>query len=466
MKRREPGDGRAVILADGDRPSVPAIRLALKSRSAGPNIPFANDRVGPYVSVSSLTEPPALPFSPPESLYRNARLPHGRTEDLAVRDGRFVEAASLGEAAEVVDLGGLLVLPAFVDGHIHLDKSFVGDDWRPHCPADSLEQRLKIEKRLLAEALPVTQRADALLAQAYGFGTVAMRSHVDVDATLGLTSLHAVLAAAEPWKGRVEVEIVAFPQAGILAAPGTADLLDAAIREGASVVGGLDPTTFDGDADGHLDVVFGIAERHGVKIDIHLHEPGAQGIEQLQRIAARTAAAGMNGKVNVSHAYSLGDVTADEAARTADLLAKAGVSIMTNAPGDRAFPPIAILRGAGVRVFAGNDNIRDCWWPYGDGDMLGRAMMIAYRSGFGTDAELEFALEMATSAPAGVIGLEGYGMALGDEASFVILDAANAAAAVAAPPSGRRLVQRGKLVAAPTSRLSALPQGGSGAPGG
>lgn len=309
---------------------------------------------------------------------------------------------------------------------------------------------------MLANALPVTDRADALLAQAYAFGTVAMRSHIDIDATIGLANLHAVMAACEPWRERVEVEIVAFPQAGILASPGTADLLDAAVREGAGVVGGLDPTTFDGDADAHLDVVFGVAERHGVKIDIHLHEPGHQGIEQLCRIAARTMASGLSGLVVVSHAYALGDVDLDEAVRTADILAQAGVAIMTNAPGDRAFPPIKALWGAGVRVFAGNDNIRDAWWPYGDADMLGRAMMIGYRSGFFTDEDLLVALDMATTDAAAVLGLERYGLAIGDEATFIIVDAENAAAAVAAPPRDRRLVQRGAIVLSSTSRLDTL----------
>lgn len=364
--------------------------------------------------------------------------------------------ASAGGAIEVVDLDGLLVLPGFVDSHIHLDKSFIGDRWRPHRAATSLDQRLLIEKEMLADALPIADRADALLTQVHNLGTIAVRSHVDVDATVGLSNLHAIVEAKTRWRDRVNIEIVAFPQAGILRSPGAADLLDAAIREGATVIGGLDPTTFDGDADAHLDIVFGIAQRHGVKVDIHLHEPGLQGTEQIRHIAARTLAAGMSGRVVISHAYALGDVGEDDLARTAELLAGAEVAIMTNAPGDRAFPPVGVLRSAGVRILAGSDNIRDAWWPYGDGDMLGRAMMISYRSGFGTDEELEFALEMATTAAATALDLERYGLALGDEATFVILDAPNAAAAVAAPPADRRLVQRGELHPMPPSRLNSL----------
>lgn len=383
-----------------------------------------------------------------DRVFVNAVGADGNPLNLTVRDGRLV---SLGSArpetggAEVVDLQGHLVLPGFVDGHIHLDKSFVGDRWRPHRVATTLRERLADEKAALASAAPIAARADALIRQAASFGTMAMRSHVDVDATTGLTHLHAVMEAREKWRGIVDIELVAFPQAGVVSCPGTAEVLDAAAREGVDVVGGIDPTTLDGDAEGQLDIVFGIAQKRGVKIDIHLHEPGKQGIEQLHRIAARTHAAGLQGRVAVSHAYALGDVGPGEVACIADALAAAGVSIMTNAPGDRAFPPILQLRAAGVRVFSGNDNIQDAWWPYGNGDMLQRAMLLGYRSGFYTDEELRVALEMATDAGAAVLGKDDYGLKPGNEASFVILKAPNAAAAVAAAPAERVIVRRGQF---------------------
>jgi len=350
---------------------------------------------------------------------------------------------------ERIDLGGQLLLPGFIDGHIHLDKSFVGDRWHPHQAVGSLRERLAVEKRELALAPSMVERADALISQAVSFGTVAMRSHVDVDATTGLSNLHAVMQAREKWRGIVDIELVAFPQAGVMSCPGTADVLEAAIREGAEVIGGIDPTTLDGDAEGQLDVVFGIAERHGVKVDIHLHEPGLQGVEQLQRIAARTCAAGLQGRVSVSHAYALGQVPEDVLERIGATLANAGVSILTNAPGDHAFPPILRLRAAGVNVFAGNDNIRDAWWPYGNADMLQRAMLIGYRSGFYSDEDLNVALTMATSAGATVMEKSDYGLKVGNEATFIVIKAANAAAAVAAAPAERRMVRRGELQAAP-----------------
>src|SRR5258708_28083793 len=301
-----------------------------------------------------------------DRVFVNAVDADGNPLNLAVHEGRFVaigpECPGL-DSAEVVDLAGHLVLPGFVDGHIHLDKSFVGDRWRHHGHVASVRERFAIEKQELASAAPIVERADALIRQAASFGTIAMRSHVDVDATTGLTNLHAVMEAREKWRGVVDIELVAFPQAGVVSCPGTAEVLDAAAREGAQAVGGIDPTTLDGDAEGQLDIVFGIAEKRGVKIDIHLHEPEQQGIDQLHRIAARTIASGLNGRVSVSHAYGLGDAAPEVVDRVAAALAEAGVSILTNAPGDRAFPPILQLRAAGVRVFTRTANVQDAWWP-------------------------------------------------------------------------------------------------------
>lgn len=384
-----------------------------------------------------------------DRVYLNAVGADGNPLYMHVRDGRILALGAeppVAGAAQVTDLRGHLVLPGFVDGHIHLDKSFVGDRWRPHRPADSLRERLAIEKEELAAAPPIEGRADALIAQAAAFGTVAMRCHVDVDATTGLANLHAVMAAREKWRGIVDIELVAFPQAGVMSCPGTPQWLEAAVREGAGVVGGIDPSTLDGDAEGQLDCVFGIAERLGAKIDIHLHEPGEQGVAQIARIAARAQALGLAGRVAISHAYALGDVGQGALQDVARKLADAGVAIMTNAPGDRAFPPVLALRAAGVRVFTGNDNIQDCWWPYGNGDMLQRAMLIGYRSGFYTDDDLLTALHMASHAGAAVLGLDRYGLQVGNEATFVALPVPNGAAAVAAVPSQRALFRKGEPV--------------------
>ncbi|KJC58388.1 cytosine deaminase [Bradyrhizobium sp. LTSPM299] len=385
--------------------------------------------------------------------FINARFDDGALHAFAVRDGRIAAITGLDDqpvAPGTIDLGGALVVPGFVEGHIHLDTSFYGDVWRPHRPCTNgfdVHERVAFQAQNMAEAAPMDVRARNQLDLCIAHGTTQMRSHVMVDGSVGLKSLETILGVREEYRGLIDIQLVAFPQSGILKSPGTPELLDQAIGIGADLVGGLDPASFDRDVERHLDVVFGVAEKRGVDVDIHLHDHGTLGVFEIEQIAARTRALGMEGHVAVSHAYSLGDVAPDVFGKVADVLARSGVAIMTNAPGSRAFPPVAALRQAGVTVFSGNDNIRDSWWPYGDGDMLNRATTIGYRSGFYRDEELRIAFDMVTAAGAKALRLEGYGLSVGAKADFVTLNAAHVPEAVVGPPQGRSVYKAGTLVA-------------------
>src|SRR5205085_185909 len=135
---------------------------------------------------------------------------------------------------------------------------------------------------------PVVECGAALLRKAVAYGTTALRSHVDVDAEVKLANVEAILTLKNRWTGIVDIQTVAFPQGGILRTPVVRSLLEEAIALGCDVVGGIDPIAIDGDVDGHLDVVFGIAQRHGAGIDLHLHDVGEAGLAQLLAIVERT----------------------------------------------------------------------------------------------------------------------------------------------------------------------------------
>ncbi|MFN8555784.1 MAG: amidohydrolase family protein, partial [Dehalococcoidia bacterium] len=171
------------------------------------------------------------------------------------------------------------------------------------------------------------------------------------------------------------------------------------------------------------------------------------GLFELDEIARRSQALGLQGRVAVSHAYALGELPWATVQPTAERLAAAGVAIMTNAPGDHPFPPVLALRAAGVTVFAGSDDVRDAWWPYGDADMLERAMLIGYRSGFYTDAELEVAFELVTASAARALGVADYGLRVGAAADFVVVDARHAPEAVVARPPRKAVYKKSLLVA-------------------
>jgi cytosine deaminase len=386
-------------------------------------------------------------------LLAGALLADGSLSDVLIDKGRIAAigtVAAMPPDAMRIELAGRLLMPAFVDGHIHLDKTFLGMKFQSHRPAATLMGRIESERTQRREAdLGIEERGAALVRQASTFGTTAMRSHVDIDPDSKLDGLHALLRLREAVRDIMDIQIVAFPQSGLVIAPGIADLLDQAVGEGADLVGGLDPAGIDGDVAASLDIIFGIAERRGVGVDIHLHDAGPLGCFELRQIAARTKACGLNGRVAVSHAYALGDVDASELGRTASALAEAGVAIMTNGPGSGAMPPLRAMAEAGVVVFAGSDNIRDAWWPYGNGDMLERAMIIGYRQNIRTDEGLTALYGMASVVPAQVLGLGCTGLAVGAVADLVALDAQCVAEAVVSRPMPRWVMKAGQVVSQP-----------------
>jgi cytosine deaminase len=300
----------------------------------------------------------------------------------------------------------------------------------------------------------VQERARALAERAAAFGTTRMRCHVDIDNEVGLAGVEELLELRETLRARLDVQLVAFPQSGILSSPGTAELMKAAVRAGVEVIGGLDPAGIDGDVAGHLDVVFGLAERLGAPVDLHLHDQGELGAFELLEIARRTQALGLGGRVTVSHAYALGELDETSLAKTASALAQAGVAIMTTAPGATAMPPVKRLLAEGVLVFTGSDNVRDAWSPLGNGDMLERTAIVAYRQGLATDPDLALAFSMATDRAAAALGLDSdYGLREGAVADLVAVRASGIPEAVAAHPP-RELVLKGGSVVARSGRLT------------
>ena len=374
-------------------------------------------------------------------VLRRARLPDGRLVAVELRDGRIAsiqeEPVSEATGRGATDLNGMLLLPAFVDGHTHLDKTLVGAPWYSGRSPGSVPERIERERRLRPTiAVPTIERASALVAMMVASGTGLIRSHVDIDSEIGLAGLLDLLEVRARFVGVVEIELVAFPQSGIVRSVGIARLLDEAISLGADIVGGLDPAGIDGDIVEHLDTVFGIATRHGCPIDIHLHDQGALGWRQVREIARRTVANGMQGTVTISHAYCLATAPERELLDLADTLAGAGVSIATSGP-PYGTPPIRRLTEAGVVVFGGSDNIRDAWSPFGDGDMLRRASIIAINGGLVSDDDLRLALDLVTTALRTAAGGELVSLHVGSPADLVAVEATSAAEAVAVIPPRR-----------------------------
>lgn len=387
-------------------------------------------------------------------LLTNLRLADGSTPRIVIGAGRIAailpQDAPAPAAAQMLDLSGDLLLPGLVDGHMHLDKTLFGLPWQPHAAKPFRQSRIDTDQRLLPSLpLATAGRAGALIRRCVAHGTAHIRTHADITPDFGLTALHGVLEAKAAFAHAVTVQVVAFPQAGVMRQGGAPmlDLLDAAVREGADLVGGIDPCEVDRNPSGQLDGIFAVAVRRGVGIDIHLHEPAELGLYSLQEICARTKAEGMQGRVTISHGFCLGGIAESKQQAAAALMAEAGVSLVTHGAGSATMPPLMLLRRAGVRVFCGNDDVRDTWSPYGNADMLERAAIIGWREDLRTDPLLEELFDMVSAEGAAALGIPRHGIAEGHEAHLFSIKAENVPEAIGGHPPRGLVFHAGRVVA-------------------
>lgn len=375
---------------------------------------------------------------------------HDGSSDVLVRDGTIAAIGPRLEAADatVIDVTDRLILPGLVEAHCHLDKTLFGRPWVPHSAGDTLADRIANERRRRGEfGLPNEDSITALLERMISYGTSYVRSHTDIDPEFGLRGVEVVRAVAERFADRVTVEQVAFPQYGLLTNPGTAETIEEALRLGVETIGGLDPAGVDGDPVRHLDVIFGLAERYGAGVDIHLHDGGTLGLWELELISERTQALSLGGRVTVSHAYALGQADEPSQDRIVARLADAGVSLVTAASYSFPVPPVKKLVAAGVTVACGHDGTRDLWGPYGSGDMLERAMHLAYRCTFRRDEDIALALYAATYGGARTLGRNSYGLTVGAPADVVVVESRTPAEAVVSRPVRELVMKAGQVVA-------------------
>lgn len=371
--------------------------------------------------------------------------------DLLVANGRITEMGGglVAENAETIDGGGRLVFPGFVDAHAHMDKTLLGLGWYRNEVGPSLLDKIENERALRRERnLDSHAQSSRQARLAIAAGTTHIRTFVDIDTEVGLAGFEGTQRTRDDFKDALDIQIVAFPQSGMLVRPGTVELMDTAMANGADVVGGLDPSAIDRDPAKHLDVIFELAEKHDADVDIHLHEPGDLGAFSIELIAERTKALSWQGRVVISHALCLGGVEEAYYGRLVELLLENDIAIMSHGPsGNRPIPPVMRLRQAGVRMCTGNDGIRDAWGPLNMPDMLLRTFIIAYRNNLRRDDEIEEVINIMTHGGARVIGDTDYGLHSGAHADLVIVDGETHVEAVIERPARWLVMKRGRVVA-------------------
>ncbi|MDF2683280.1 MAG: N-acyl-D-amino-acid deacylase family protein [Brevibacillus sp.] len=403
----------------------------------------------PYWLTNILLES-SYEYEKNEIVATKTELSHLLIEDGTI--GRIVSATtSLDDALPQQNGRGLLALPRFIEKHFHLDKSRYGTKWRANKPAKSFLDRLAIE----AEELPMLaqigmkERAMALLQMIQNAGSTHIRTHVNIDPYVGLKNLEAIRQALESFAGKMTWEIVAFPQHGLLRSHAT-ELMREAMKEGATIVGGVDPAGFDGKVDRSLDLMVEMAVEANADIDLHLHDYDSIGIYTMKRLADFTEDAGWHSRVAISHAYALGNVNLETSMSMAERFAELDISLIDMVPvfSFSTILPVPMMKDKGVRMALGTNSVYDTWGPFGNADILERASRLAERYQWMDERTLAETLGFITG---GIIPLNQEGKRvwpkMGDEASFVLVDASCSAEVIARRSKRQAVMHKGTVVA-------------------
>ena len=393
-------------------------------------------------------------------LLRNVRPMAGESCDILIRNGKIAGFGTFEAdgAMPVEDGQGAIIAPGLIDAHTHLDKTTWGMPWHVNNRAAILRGRIDFERenRKQIGIDPHRQSMRHAIGLAAN-GASHIRSHVDIDTTHGLSLVEGVWQTRDALKGIIDIEIVAFPQSGVMVMPGTVELLDEALRQGCEVLGGIDPCGIDRDPKGQLDILFALAVKHGVDIDIHLHETGDLGAFTMELIFERIRANGMEGRVAISHAFALGMNDYLRVGKLIDEIARLDVAILTTGAPSAAVPSIMRLKEAGVRVGGGCDGIQDTWGPWGQPDMLDRAKIIGMKNGLRSDIELAHVLHVVSQSGADVMRLKDYGLAIGCNADFTLLTGETLAHAVVDVAPRPMVVKGGRVVARQGKAIVEMP---------
>ena len=377
-----------------------------------------------------------------ERLIRNARLPGGALADIGMAAGKIVALGpALPAGAPSYDAGGRLVCAGLVETHIHLDKSRLLD--RCPCGASVMDaiRSVAAAKRDFTEA-DVYERARLTLERCIINGTTRMRTHVEVDPRVGLTSVRALMTLKRDYAWAIDLQLCAFPQEGLLDDPGCDEVLVAALEAGCEVVGGV--PYVDRDPAAQISRIFELGQRFDIDIDFHLDNTlDGDGLDVLEvcRLADRT---GWGGRVAVGHMTKLSALPPARLWEIARQMAGSGVSVAVLPATDlymmgrgasanmpRGVAPAHGLREHGVLCSLSTNNVLNPFTPYGDGSLLRIANLFANVAQLGAAEEMAACFDMVTTAAAQVMRLGDYGLAVGAAADLVLFDAESPAQAVA-----------------------------------
>ena len=406
-------------------------------------------------------------------LITHATLPDGRQNmSIAVQNGRITEVTEglQAPAHETVDAGGLLVSPPFVDAHFHMDSTLSYGQPRVNESGTLLEGIAlwgELKPQLTHDA--IVQRALQYCDWAVARGLLAIRSHVDTSDP-SLLPVQALLDVKQRVAPYLDLQLVAFPQDGVLRAPGGLANIERALDLGVDVVGGIphfERTYADGTESVRL--LCELAAQRGKRVDMHCDESDDPHSRHVETLAFEAQRLGLQGRVTGSHLTSMHSMDNYYVSKLIPLMAEADLGVVANPlinitlqgrhdtyPKRRGMTRVPELMAAGLTVAFGHDCVLDPWYSGGSGDMLEAAHMGLHVGQMTGQAGMRQCFDAVTVNPARLLGLEGYGLTPGCHADFVLLHARNPAEAIRLRAARLGVWRRGKRVASQPAPTAAL----------
>ncbi|BAP32875.1 N-acyl-D-amino-acid deacylase [Chryseobacterium sp. StRB126] len=383
--------------------------------------------------------------------YENEEVIGTKTDlfSIDIENGKIRSIKANDSASKAIDAKGYLMLPAFRDMHIHLDKTWYGLPWQALSPKrKTVKDMIAYEQEIIPELLKTSvDRAEQLISLLQHYGTHFARTHFNIDPTSGLKSLENLEQALQNKKDSFNAELVAFPQHGVYYTESAPLMKEAAKLKSVAFIGGVDPFSLDGSIEKVMDFTVQLALDHNKGIDIHLHEAGESGMKTISYLIDKAIEnPALQGKTFVSHAFALAHLSPKETEEISERLAAGKVGIASSVPFKKTIMPIPTMKKHGVNVLIGNDNVQDFWSTFGSGSILQKANLIAELYGYATEFALSRALQFATQS---ILPLDDKGKQqwpkAGDEAAVVLADASCSAEAVSRISAIEALMHNGNL---------------------
>ena len=397
-------------------------------------------------------------------LIQNATLPDGRTQmSVAVRHGKISDISPdlVASAHQTLDAQGFLLSPPFVDPHFHMDATLSYGLPRVNQSGTLLEGiALWGELKPLLTQDALVERALAYCDWAVAKGLLAIRTHVDVcdPRLLAVDALLDVKRQVAPY---IDLQLVAFPQDGVLRAPGALDNLKRALDKGVDVVGGIphfERTMADGAAS--VKLLCELAAERGLRVDMHCDESDDPLSRHVETLAYETQRLGLHGRVTGSHLTSMHSMDNYYVSKLIALMAEAQLHAVANPlinitlqgrhdtyPKRRGMTRVPELLAAGINVAFGHDCVMDPWYSLGSGDMLEVAHMGLHVAQMTSQSAMRACFDAVTVNAARVMGLENYGLQVGCHADFCLLQARDPVEALRLRATRLKVFRRGRLIA-------------------